>query len=79
MLVELAFGLGGMHTNYWGSVNSAVESGLIPNEVLKIYKSNVRENFLSFPGTCLLDKRIVLQGKSRTSALDALFGVVVTC
>lgn len=50
--IEQAFSLGSMYASYWAAMNSVVASGMVSDQVLEIYSSEVRLIFNSYPGVC---------------------------
>ena len=49
---EQALALAWMYVWFWAAINSSVEAGLVPDEVVSIYTENVRLVFQNYPGLC---------------------------
>ena len=49
---EQALGLAWMYVWFWAAINSSVEAGLVPDEVVSIYTQNVKLIFENYPGLC---------------------------
>ena len=49
---ELAFWVTNLHSNYWGVMFGAVDSGLIPDTSIAVYEETVRRTFRDYPGIC---------------------------
>ena len=47
-----AYSLAGMYTNLWAVMSSAVDSGLVPENVAPIYLGNVRNTLEVYLGLC---------------------------